>query len=118
MWFIMFKMWRQNDNCTECDNKYSFLFENKCINCSNNCEIKDSDNCKCKICKEGFFLKDSLCEKCNMNCLTCEGNSDNCTNCKNHFFLNNEKNVKNVHKIVKIVLINIIFVHHAKKENI
>ena len=78
-------------NCEKCSDNYFVNSQGNCSPCSLNCKEKEDDNCKCKVCNDGYFLKDSDCKACNSDCETCEGNSDNCTNCKKHYFFNNEK---------------------------
>ena len=72
-------------NCTECL-PGDFLEKNHCYSCSNpNCQIKESDNCRCKTCKEGYFLNSTyICESCIANCASCQ-NTTTCDICKEGF---------------------------------
>lgn len=79
------------DNCTSCQNNM-FLEENKCYSCQNSdCKTKESDNCKCKECKEGFYIKNHICNSCMSVCKTCDGPSS-CQECKDGYYKNSEGN--------------------------
>ena len=80
-----------SNNCTRCFD-YDFLFNNKCLQCTD-CKEKESNSCKCKSCLEGYFLENYQCKKCLDNCKNCE-NGSKCILCKDGYVLENDICVK------------------------
>ena len=73
---------------TEYLEKTILTMDNICLNCDTACKDCDSYNCKCKICKDSYFLYNYKCHKCNESCKFYKNNSCQCddNNLSNSFY--------------------------------